>query len=242
MKKFNLSLVTILAMGAFAVAGGDIEPVAEPIVEVVASDDSGFYIGGAYSSINAEVDAYGAYGNYDEPENWRKENSEMDSAGFMLQAGYQFNKYIAVEGRYWKASSEASGTYSNGQDDQTGFTDSWSDECGDLTAWGIFVKPMYPVTDAFSIYGLLGYGNTNISDEWYGDGVELLDESGFQWGIGASYAYDEHLSFFVDYVQLASDVEESYDWVANNQSDSDYDYVDWETSVYTINVGVSYKF
>lgn len=244
MKNFTLSVATVLALSTFAVAGGDIEPVVAPIEEVApAPDDSGFYIGGAISLVNSETDAYGAYGDIeiDGSENWWSESGESDSTGFMLQAGYQFNKYFAVEGRYWNAGCEMSGTWTNSY--MTPDTDSWSDECCDMDAWGIYLKPMYPVTDAVSIYGLLGYGNTNIKDEHYGDGVDLMDESDFQWGIGASYAYDEHISFFADYVQLASDVKESYDYNAGQSMPYwDYDYVDWETSVYTINFGVSYKF
>jgi len=49
MKKFNLLLVAVLAMSTFAVAGGDIAPVEEPVVVVpeVVEDTSAFYIGAA---------------------------------------------------------------------------------------------------------------------------------------------------------------------------------------------------
>jgi len=240
MKNLTCSIVAALALSSFAVAGGNIEPVAAPMEEMApAPDDSGFYIGGAVSLVNVETDAYGEYGNYASPPHWWDESVDSDEIGYMLQAGYQFNQYIAVEGRYWNAGTSVDGSRSEGYiGGPQEFTDSWSDECGDMTAWGIYVKPMYPVTEAINIYALLGYGNTSIDDERYADGVELIDKSGFQWGIGASYEYDEHISFFIDYVQLASDAEESYDWVDEGNS---Y-YVDWETSVYTINVGVSYKF
>lgn len=239
MKKFSCSVVAALALSTFAFAGGDIEPVA-PIM-APAPDVSGFYIGGAYSYINAETDAYGAYGYIDGGDYWISETSDSDTSGFMLQLGYQFNEYIAVEGRYWNGGTETDASYSEGEVGGPFFTDSWSYGCTDLTAWGIYLKPMYPVTDAISIYGLLGYGNTQIDDVWYA-GMELLDESGFQWGVGLSYAYDENISFFIDYVQLVNDEGGSYDWVANNQSNYDYEYVNWDTSVYTVNVGVSYKF
>jgi len=45
MKKFSLSLATVLAMSAFAVAGGDIEPVVEPVVVEVADAWAGPYVG-----------------------------------------------------------------------------------------------------------------------------------------------------------------------------------------------------
>jgi hypothetical protein len=241
MKHLTCSIAAALALSTFAVAGGDIEPVVAPMEEIApAPDDSGFYLGGAVSFVNTDVDAYEEYGDYDGSQYWYSESGEADEIGFMLQAGYQFNQYIAVEGRYWNAGTSMDGTYTSYY--MEGTSDSWSDECGDMTAWGIYLKPMYPVTDAVNIYALLGYGNTSIDDEWYDDGMEILDENGFQWGVGASYEYDEHISFFVDYVQLANGVEDSYDWVAAGESGWDYDYIDWETSVYTINVGVSYKF
>jgi opacity protein-like surface antigen len=241
MKKFSGSIVVGLLLSSFALAGGDIAPV-EPAVVMPAPmvDDSGFYVGGAYSFINAETDTYGEYGDIvGDPVYWWRETQDSDTSGFMLQLGYQFNKYIAVEGRYWNGGTNMDGTSINSD----GFTDSWSDDCTDLTAWGIYVKPMYPITDAVSIYGLLGYGNTQIDDQWYGDGTEILDDNGFQWGVGLSYAYDEHISFFVDYVRLANNEGGSYDYNAGNPDPTyDYDYVNWETSVYTVNFGVTYKF
>ena len=107
MKKFNLSLVAVLAMSTFAVAGGDIAPV-EPMVETPMVEEStpgAFYVGLGYGAAN--VDSSWAYtppvmetamsaklfdvasGSYD---------SDYDT--IMLQAGYKFNPYIAVEGRY----------------------------------------------------------------------------------------------------------------------------------------------
>ena len=117
MKKFNLSLVAFLAMSAFAAAGGDIAPV-EPVVEtpVVEESTSSFYVGLGYSYMNVDPD----------------NSAEVDGDAVLLLAGYNFNKYIGVEGRY------------------SGLTD-----CLENTA--IYLKPMYPL-GAISIYGLLGYG------------------------------------------------------------------------------------
>ena len=242
MKNFTLSVATVLALSTFAVAGGDIAPVVEPVEEVAtAVDDSGFYIGGAISFSNSETDESGEYGDSGLV-SWTY-SEEIDDTGFMLQAGYQFNKYLAIEGRYWNVTSDKKTSYFNEQNDNE--PNLYSDEFGDMKAWGIYIKPMYPITDSVSIYGLLGYGNTNIGNEhwWEGyQGTDIVDENGFQWGIGASYAYDEHISIFVDYVQLATDAEESIDFVANGSSTLAYDYSKWESSVYTINLGISYKF
>ena len=51
MKKLSLSIVACLAMGTFAMAGGDIAPVYAPVEEVAAPapDESGPYIGAGVS-------------------------------------------------------------------------------------------------------------------------------------------------------------------------------------------------
>lgn len=246
MKNFTLSVATVLALSTFAIAGGDIAPV-EPMVEEVApaQDDSGFYIGGAYSLVNTSIDYHDSYGMLVDGNQYEQSGTdERDDNGYMLLAGYKYNQYVAIEGRYWGSmhdrSWESSSTL-NGQPDG-----SWDNSDGDFEAWGIYVKPMYPVTETFDVYALLGYGNTSIHDKFYtidGAGPDLLDEDGFQWGIGASYAFTENLSLFADYVALCDDVDQSADWNAiYTNSYWDYDTTDIEVSVYTVNFGLMYKF
>ena len=99
MNKINLSLATIFAVSTFAVAGGDIAPV-EPVIEtpmmIQEESTGGFYVGAAYSIFNLDIDRL----NYGVNNNWEL---ELDYDAFMLQAGYAFNDYVAVEGRYWGA-------------------------------------------------------------------------------------------------------------------------------------------
>jgi len=236
MKNFTLSVATVLAMSAFAVAGGDIEPVAEPMVIEEVASDSGFYIGGAYSLVNTEINEHRNYGYIDGSVNDDHWNWEKDSNAYMLQAGYQFNQYIAIEGRYWGSMDSnkwSSADYTNGSLD---YSSSYSD--GDWSAWGIYAKPMYPVTESVDVYALLGYGNVSVDDNWY-DQQSLLDENVFQWGIGASVDITENLSAFVDYVQLCSDEGNSY---VPTDSGYDYDTYNIDVSIYTVNIGLSYKF
>ena len=196
MKKFNLSLVAILAMSTFAMAGGDIAPVEEPVVVVpeVVESTGGFYLGGAYG-----------YGDMEFSETGYSHNENFDS--FMLQAGYKFNPYIAVEGRYWLTSE-----------------DSWDDWNEDFSAdsWGIYVKPMYPVTNELDVYALLGYGDTD--PEIGGQGPDY-DTDGFQWGLGASYDVTDNVAVFVDYVNLYDDTNDGED-----------------LTIDTVNFGVTYTF
>ena len=128
MKKIVLSAVVAASMVTFATAGGDIAPVepaiTTPEVAVAPASMAGnFYIGTAYSYLDGEGK--------------KNCNKVSDNAGAgTLLAGYKFNDYIALEGRY-------------------------TDDFSDFSNWGIYAKPMYPVGPV-SIYGLLGYGVSDI--------------------------------------------------------------------------------
>lgn len=176
MKKFTLSVAAVMAMGTLAIAGGDITPVVEPVVEVAApvADNSGFYAGIGAASLRFGWDDF--------------ETTDTDFRysvyGVNLLAGYQFNQYVAVEGRY------------------TMNVEDWFDENVDSTNIGLYVKPMYAVNDVFTVYGLLGYGQLKFEDDY-----DSSSDSGFQWGIGASATVTDNISAFVDYTRLWDDNE-----------------------------------
>lgn len=210
MKKFNLSLVAVLTMSTFVIAGGDIAPV-EPIVETPMVEESkgAFYVGLGYGALEGEID----------PDNsWTRESDTYDE--LLLLAGYKFNEYVAVEGRYWFGDENTLDFYSNGV--LAGTQDVSVD------SWGLYVKPMYPVTDAFNVYALLGYGAVSLD---YGyDDTDFDDNDGFSWGAGVDYSINEKFAVFVDYVSLYDD---------------DHDlgtYGSADVTVDTVNVGVTYKF
>jgi len=202
MKKTTLSIVSILALSGLAFAGGDIAPIIEeePIVVV---ERSPLYLGLGIGSFNFNNDFTG---------------EEISSTTLMLQAGYKYNEYVALEGRYTFGFST---DYERGNlpNNALGGYD------GDTANWGIYVKPMYPIGD-FSLYALLGYGGVMLNDLAGGDAYE----SGFQWGLGADYAVSENVSVFVDYVALYDDT--GFDYRAQ-LDDIDVD---------TWTVGVSYRF
>lgn len=229
MKKFTVSIAAALAMSTFAVAGGDmkdVEPAVEPVVEVVepAEDHSGFYIGGAISLVQSESSASTNYGDGYYMSESMDITVEADQYAFMFQAGYQFNKYVAVEGRYWTSIGDAEITeketyYYDGQ-----VVNSYTDEYdvdSDFDAWGVYVKPMYPVTNEFTVYGLLGYADVDNAD------------SGFSWGLGASYSFTDNLSVFADFVRLYDDSVEFYAFDMEGEMDLTLD---------TWNFGLTYKF
>jgi len=226
MKKFNLSLVAVLAMSTFAVAGGDIAPVEEPVVvvpEVVS--EGNFYLGLAYGWMSAEsTDSYRNLAGAQIDETLLDE----DFSEIMLQVGYNFNEYIAVEGRYWFG-------LETGIDliDDTANSVLSLDQSVD--SWGIYVKPQYPVTEAFNIYALLGYASSEyeVSNSSVAVNPET-DLDGFSWGIGAAYNFSESVSVFVDYVSLYDD---------NNDYNTIYDTTGTlDDTLSTVNFGVTYNF
>ncbi len=201
MKKSILSLVSVLALSSCLIAGGDVAPIEEPVV-IPVIDNSVFYIGLGFGNATVNDDFT---------------SEEISANTMMLQAGYQYNEYIALEGRYTFGFST---DYNAG--DLTGLADNYN---GDFSSWGIYVKPMYPIGD-FSVYALLGYGGVMLTDLSGGDAYE----SGFQWGLGAQYTVTENILIFADYVSLYNDT--GFDYTAQlDDVDSD-----------TWTLGVSYKF
>jgi len=204
MKKILFSICTVVAISSCAMAGGDmknVEPAVEPVVAVPEVSHNGFYLGLGLSAVSTR-DASVSMDFFDG-------KVGQDRLGeLLLIGGYDFNEYIGVEGRY-----------------MTSIVDEDSVE---MDGWSLFVKPQYPVTENFTVYALLGFGGVNI------DGVKSsiadVDDTDFQWGVGASYTFMDDFSVFVDYTSLASDMDGRY---SNGATSVDAD---------AINVGVNYKF
>lgn len=211
MKKFTLSMVTVIAMSTFSIAGGDIAPIEPEVVEAPVVDESNFYVGLGYSYMNMNIEGSEQLNAVFYP----PVIGETDITGHSLTmlAGYNFNKYIALEGRY---------TLSLGDMDVDN-TAGESDLDADMSNLALYLKPMYPVEE-LTLYGLLGYGQVTLDN-----GTEYT-ESGFQWGIGASYDVNDNVGVFVDYTRLYDDKGFDNTWVGQ------------DVVVDSVNVGVTYKF
>ena len=212
MKKLTLSIVAVMAMSTFAIAGGDIAPVEEPMVEVVEPvvNDSGFYLGLGYSYMDLNVDFGG------------DSEANIDGNALTVIAGYKFNRYFAAEGRY-------STTFGDLTFEGTshGHTGAEIDIDAGISNIALYLKPMYPVTEEFNVYALLGYGQVSME---VGGSDPDGSENGFQWGLGASYAVNDSIGLFLDYTRLYDD--EGFD----NFGDDEDALLD------SINFGVTYKF
>lgn len=235
MKKIVLSLGAIMVMSSAAFAGGKlIAPVVLPIA-VIEEDKNicDFYVGGGiiYNRV------------YSTDSEWFNKHiwTQDETGGFALLAGCQFNEYFAVEGRYtWTA---------------------WDQDYSDMTSYSIFLKPMYPVTEDITVYGLLGYGNSEVTasagdssnhySAWEGDiGKVMMDHWGFHWGFGVMYEIMEDLSIFAEFTSTADDADidstrlycydETYSHTGTN-CDGDDEYYD-KLSTDGLTVGLIYKF
>ncbi len=230
MKNIVLSAVAVLAMSSFAVAGGDIAPIEEPIVEeVVVAPVSvgGFYIGLGYGILNTTNDVTGNYTpwGHSEVSLWDDSYGEI-----MFQAGYKFNQYVAIEGRYWYGVDKGSWLNTGGTSGVIGA------EVGDLSfdAYGLYVKPMYPIGENFEVYALLGYGSIDSTLDGDNNWEDGTTADGFSWGIGVEYEFSDGIAVFVDYTSIYSDtLTETY---------TAYDRVEMDIDASTINFGVSYMF
>ncbi|PHS34407.1 MAG: hypothetical protein COA92_00480 [Sulfurovum sp.] len=204
MKKVTRTLLAMMAVSNISFAGGDFTEAVEPVVVVPVAevDHSGFYLGIGLSAVLAYED--GVSRNY-----FKHVSGQERTGDLALLAGYDFNEYIAVEARYL-----------------TTFT---HDDILERTMWSVYVKPQYPVTEEFSIYALLGYGDYQL-DGVNNSGIDI-DESGFQWGLGASYEVIEDFYMFVDYIFVADNVDVPLFFNPNVSISSD-----------AITAGVTYKF
>ena len=194
MKKIGLSLLAVMALSNVSFAGGGIAPVVEPEIIIPAIDDSvsGFYAGlGASVASTREADT-----NFFDIEDGQDRTGDIT-----LVAGYDINEYVAVEGRYQFSVAE--------------------ENILDKKSWGIFVKPQYLVTEDFKVYGLLGFGGLDVSGTNHVGANIAADDTGFQWGLGASYEVYENISIFIDYLNIASGMPTTAFVTSNVDIDSD---------------------
>ena len=210
MKNTIIAAAAVMAIGTTGlVAGGDLAPVA-PVMEVeVVAPWTGFYVGGAVSAnqtyLDGEADWFGT--------------SYVNKTAYGLQgdAGYTFYNngtfLISAEGRI-------GGSFAG-------------DDYVETSYWGVYAKPEVAF-GAFGAYGLFGYGGVDMTDT---ENAELVDgraveyavtvnENGFSYGFGGSYAINDTVSVFADYVVLPQ-----FDLLFDRSIEND-----------VISAGVNYRF
>ena len=160
----------LVLFSTFLAAGGK-DTTLPPSDTIAIEDDSGFYIGGA-------ANHFGLY-NTDAHES-------LKAYGATLMAGYQINRYLAIEGRYTHSKSI---TYHKGKQAKS--------LSSHYTDTALYAKIGYPV-GSITPYALIGYGRNTITNLIGSDRTE----NAIHYGAGVSIKATESLSLFADYVRV----------------------------------------
>ncbi len=110
--------------------------------------------------------------------------TQDETGGFMGLVGYNYNNYLAVEGRVAKSF--------------------FKEDYADLINYSIFIKPQYKFLDDerdncedgyTTIYALIGYGSVKVEGTDGNvpghKGEDITNGGGLQWGLGLSYTFDD---------------------------------------------------
>ncbi len=181
MKLINRTFVSLVVLSGILAAGGNVKTMMQKKTVPVTVSESGFYLGVGVNRMALNNDYT---------------DEEFSVTGVMLQAGYQYNQYLAIEGRYNFDVSDVH--YDHG----TVLHPDIDDYPGNFTNLALYVKGMYPIGN-FTPYLLLGYGEVALTNIPLGGPGISADraEKGFQWGLGADYQFTEAISVFGDYVR-----------------------------------------
>jgi len=189
MRTIPIVLLSLVAAVGILEAGGDIAPhndrqsdVAHFKKPVTLFEGSDFYVGVGISNPKLKND-------------FTKER--FKARGYTLQAGYSYNDYIAIEGRYMHHIGDVK--YTHGNDHRVNGGNDISDYPTDFSNIVLFLKPQYHVDD-FSCYALFGYGEVKLTN-LVNDGIDRA-EDGFEWGAGLAYDLTEAVTVYADYVRM----------------------------------------
>ncbi len=144
-------------------AGGKkhVAPADTEVLEIPVKHPSPWYIGGGPMQVHflkAPCSSYDPSCRY-----------EDTTFGVMMRGGYDMNPYFGIEGR---------AAYS--------FLDKGPYGGAPIGHIGVYLKPQYPLTERFNLYGLLGVGYTKN----FGSGARLNyfdHDTGFSAGAGIEY-------------------------------------------------------
>ena len=213
MNKFIFLAACVVATSTIATA--ESYPAEGPASYQAAQDNLGFigtpYVGIGYSYMNTNMQAV---------ENGYHYEADIQGDGITLFAGYNFNQYIAVEGRFSKTIGDLSLDLSSG-----GFNNG-VDFGGEMSNIALYAKPMY-TSGKVTIYGLLGLGQITLKDDSFS---EDDSENSFQWGLGLSFKGGEHLNIYIDYTRF-------YEDTVGYDDASEIDFI-----IDSFNFGLAYKF
>jgi len=143
----------------------------------------------------------------------------------VAKIGYNFNKYIGVEGRLGYGVTSA---------DHDGGGDSEMKE-----NYGIYLKPQLPLGDKVSLFGLLGYAKAKVESTAGGTNTlaGTLDEDSPSFGLGLEFAINDSWSIVAEGVRILHSVEASSGTYTPTPNPAEDDI-----NLDTYGLGVNYKF
>jgi len=184
MKKTMLTLCSVVVLGTALYAGGDAKKVTtavEPYINIEAEAVEATGYFPFYVGVGLSVDSVNTF-VYD---------AETVSSA-TLRIGYDFMKYLGVEAR---------GSY--------GMTT--GDNLAHTYSYGLYLKPQYPINDTWKLYGLAGYGQTQITlekDKALATNVKAdTTQNSVRFGVGVEYALNNNWSLFADAMRLIDESE-----------------------------------
>ena len=164
MKK-TISIITLgalLSTGSLY-AGGAIVAPAAMVVAIPETDPNPFYVGVGLIWAGVSRDCFG-------PGTCPDVRLKDSTWGGIIRAGYEYNQYVGLEVRVLQATIDS--------------------DWGETTHYGIYLKPQYPVSEKINIYGLLGYGHTEIDTDCIAIN-DSFEYDGFSYGIGLEYDFSD---------------------------------------------------
>ena len=191
-------------------------PVAPIVVPV--TDPNPFYVGLGVIWAGVSADCFG--------EGTCPDVRLKDSTwGGIIRAGWEYNQYVGIEARALKATIDSD----------------WAE----TTHYGIYLKPQYPVSEQVNVYGLLGYGHTEI-DAGCVAFTENYTYNGFSYGIGLEYDFSND-----DDTRDGGEFDRPYDgnmdqetgwglWIDYQNLLNDKGYHNYKSNIITF--GVTYDF
>lgn len=159
------------------------------------ADDAGWYIGGNLGQTRSDIDENRIAASLMESgfSNTLVKDASATNHGYKLFGGYQFNRYLAVEGGYFNlgkfgftSTTQPSGTFN-----------------GNIKLQGVNVDLVgfVPFTEHLSAFGRLGVNYAEAKDNFSGTGfVHVLSptakerDANLKVGAGLQYAFNENLA------------------------------------------------
>ncbi len=173
--------------------------------------DDGFYVGGNVTSTKFSADILSNIGDV--------ANTSVDrkNFGFQLNAGYSFNRYIAIEA-FYQGNIEAS------------IDNVVSDGSAEAKTAGIVAIGKFPITSKVDVFAKAGVGRMDMKFKTLGTN-ESFDGTSTIYGVGVSRKVSEEIIVVGEYTIQKSDLKAD-----------DPDFFDWDTKISSFSIGIRYQF